>query len=103
LSTTVYGGPGIQAYPAIGALYAADQYNVLWEEFGCQFIDYLATINSVTKRKRGYIEGGSPSACPNITPHLRGNGAIRILIIIFSKICKTLEPFRVLDKIFVRP
>ncbi len=65
LSTLVYGGPGLQVYAVVGSLNYDDPYDVLWEEYGWEFIDYLATIDGVTKRKRGYIEGGSPSACPS--------------------------------------
>lgn len=57
-NTAVYSGPGSTVYAKIGSLNSGDTYEVLWNEFGWQYIMYSTSSGY----KTGYIPGGPSGA-----------------------------------------
>ena len=61
-TTKVYGGPGSIAYAQIGSLSTGDIYEVMYNEFGWQYVLYSTSAGY----KCGYISGGTENVYPSI-------------------------------------
>lgn len=60
-ATKVYGGPGSIAYAQIGSLSTGDTYDVIFNEFGWQYVLY----STASGYKAGYISGGTDNVYPS--------------------------------------